>query len=153
MSSSANPAPMTMPAAVTTAARRSTRPSTFGSNISPVTVQLDPVSRAVGVVGVHVDNHPGGHLAEGIRFGGPPVSLADPRHPAIAPNVTDVIDMQRPEREVAEISVARDGVDDIGPFKTIEREIHRRGCAFARLAANPKRSLGASSPPLAKAAP
>src|SRR5688572_28241612 len=52
-----------------------------------------------------MSNQAGGRRTEGIRFGGPPVSLADPRHPAIAPDVADVIDMQRPEREVAESSV------------------------------------------------
>ena len=57
------------------------------------------------MVGVHVGNHADGRLTEGIRFRGPPVSLADPRHPAIAADVTDVIDLQLPEREVAEISV------------------------------------------------
>ena len=57
------------------------------------------------MVCVHMSNHAGGRGTEGIRFGGPPVGLADPRHPAIAPNVADVIHMQLPEREIAEVSV------------------------------------------------
>src|SRR5687767_125838 len=52
-----------------------------------------------------MSNQAGGRRTEGIRFGGSPVSLADPRHPAIAPNVADMIYMQLPEREIAEISV------------------------------------------------
>ena len=32
-------------------------------------------------------------------------ALADPRHPAVAPDVADVIHMQLPEREIAEVSV------------------------------------------------
>src|SRR5258706_2166687 len=50
-------------------------------------------------------DHVGGRRPEGIRFGGPPVSLADPRHPAIAPDVADLIYLQLPEREIAEVSV------------------------------------------------
>src|SRR4029434_10223907 len=52
-----------------------------------------------------MSNDVGGRRTEGIRFGGPPVSLADPRHPAIAPNVADIIYMQLPAREIAEVSV------------------------------------------------
>src|SRR5438132_13441620 len=52
-----------------------------------------------------MSNHVGGRRTEGIRFCGPPVSLGDPRHPAIAPNVADIIYMQLPEREIAEVSV------------------------------------------------
>src|SRR2546423_11306476 len=52
-----------------------------------------------------MSSHAGGRRAEGIRFGGAPVSLADPRHPAIAPNVADMIYMQLPEPEVSEVGV------------------------------------------------
>src|SRR2546425_6696818 len=45
--------------------------------------------------------------SEGIRFSGTPLGLADPRHPSIASDVADVMHVQLPESEVAEVSVVR----------------------------------------------
>src|SRR2546427_10823411 len=45
--------------------------------------------------------------SEGIRFSGTQLGLADPRHPSIASDVADVLHVQLPESEVAEVSVVR----------------------------------------------
>src|SRR6476659_7396939 len=57
------------------------------------------------MVAIHMGNDAGSRWTQGIWFRRLPVSLADPRHPAIAANVADVLHMQLPECEISEVSV------------------------------------------------